>query len=108
MNATKTLGRAQWLVLGAAFLGWMFDGLEMGLFPIAARPATPPKDADFALFWIGAGQAEPERAAAGKAAVESLRAAGVPAEWYEAPGTSHEWQTWRRCLHAMAPRLFAR
>ncbi len=32
--------RQQWFVLGAAFLGWMFDGLEMGLFPIAARPAV--------------------------------------------------------------------
>ncbi len=28
-----------WLVLAAAFLGWMFDGLEMGIFPIVARPA---------------------------------------------------------------------
>ncbi len=33
------LTRVQWYVLIAAFLGWMFDGLEMGLFPIAARPA---------------------------------------------------------------------
>ncbi len=33
------LKKEQWLVLIAAFLGWMFDGLEMGLFPIAARPA---------------------------------------------------------------------
>ena len=24
---------------GAAFLGWLFDGFEMGLFPIVARPA---------------------------------------------------------------------
>jgi MFS transporter, SHS family, sialic acid transporter len=37
--AGVSLGRQQWLVLGAAMLGWMFDGLEMGLFPIAARPA---------------------------------------------------------------------
>ena len=29
----------KWLVLLAAFLGWMFDGLEMGLFPLAGRPA---------------------------------------------------------------------
>jgi len=29
----------RWLVLAAAFLGWMFDGLEMGIFPIVARPA---------------------------------------------------------------------
>lgn len=27
------------LVLLAAFLGWMFDGLEMGIFPLVARPA---------------------------------------------------------------------
>ncbi len=33
------LTRDQWLVLIAAFLGWMFDGVEMGLFPIVARPA---------------------------------------------------------------------
>jgi len=26
-------------VLAAAFLGWMFDGLEMGIFPLIARPA---------------------------------------------------------------------
>jgi MFS family permease len=30
---------AKWLVLLAAFLGWMFDGLEMGIFPQIARPA---------------------------------------------------------------------
>lgn len=33
------LGRAQWLVLMAAFLGWLFDGYEIGLFPVIARPA---------------------------------------------------------------------
>jgi len=33
------LRKEQWYVLIAAFLGWMFDGLEMGLYPLAARPA---------------------------------------------------------------------
>jgi len=28
-----------WITLAAAFLGWMFDGLEMGVFPVVARPA---------------------------------------------------------------------
>ncbi|HVJ67891.1 MAG TPA: MFS transporter, partial [Caulifigura sp.] len=28
-----------WMALIAAILGWMFDGFEMGLFPLAARPA---------------------------------------------------------------------
>lgn len=31
--------RGKMLVLLAAFLGWMFDGLEMGLFPQISRPA---------------------------------------------------------------------
>ncbi len=33
------LNRSHYFVLLAAFLGWMFDGFEMGLFPIVARPA---------------------------------------------------------------------
>lgn len=31
--------RGQWLVLAAALLGWMFDGLEQGLFTLVGRPA---------------------------------------------------------------------
>src|SRR4029079_13395245 len=34
-----TSARARWLALTAALLGWMFDGLEMGLLPLVARPA---------------------------------------------------------------------
>jgi SHS family sialic acid transporter-like MFS transporter len=30
---------ALWLTLTAAFLGWMFDGMEQGIFPLVARPA---------------------------------------------------------------------
>ncbi len=29
----------QWAALIAAFLGWMFDGFEIGLFPLIAQPA---------------------------------------------------------------------
>lgn len=39
MDEAKPLSRDQWLVLAAAFLGWMFDGVEIGLFPLVARPA---------------------------------------------------------------------
>ncbi len=31
--------RVRWLTLLAAFLGWLFDGFEIGLFPVVARPA---------------------------------------------------------------------
>lgn len=32
-------GAGKWLALAAAVLGWMFDGLEMGIFPLVGRPA---------------------------------------------------------------------
>ena len=38
MTQTVT-ARGRWMALVAAFLGWMFDGVEIGLFPIAGRPA---------------------------------------------------------------------
>jgi MFS family permease len=38
-RATAGLTSGQWMTLLAAFLGWMFDGFEMGIFPIVARPA---------------------------------------------------------------------
>lgn len=39
MPETSISTKGRWLVLLAAFLGWMFDGLEMGIFPLVARPA---------------------------------------------------------------------
>src|SRR5688500_4393971 len=38
-KAVAVVEQKPWLVLVAAFLGWMFDGLEMGVFPLVARPA---------------------------------------------------------------------
>lgn len=35
----ETGNRGKMLALFAALLGWMFDGFEMGLFPVVARPA---------------------------------------------------------------------
>lgn len=52
--------RNQFLVLAAAFLGWMFDGLEMGIFPLVARPALQQMqqvaavlDENFVQMWMG-------------------------------------------------------
>lgn len=35
----RGLSAGQWFTLAAAFLGWLFDGFEIGLFPVVARPA---------------------------------------------------------------------
>lgn len=37
---------------------------------------------------------------------ESLTEANFKHIFYEWPGTSHEWQTWRRNLKEFAPRHF--
>ena len=58
------------------------------------------------LFWLGAGSVEERAATAVKKMDEALYAAGIRHVVFESPGTSHEWQTWRRSLHDFAPRLF--
>jgi MFS transporter, SHS family, sialic acid transporter len=48
------------LTMLAAFLGWMFDGMEMGIFPLVARPALQEMQAaqgivgeQFVQTWMG-------------------------------------------------------
>jgi len=45
----------QWMALLAAFLGWMFDGMEMGIFPLIANPALTSMNVPVAEMggWIG-------------------------------------------------------
>lgn len=59
------------------------------------------------LLWFGVGTAESDQFRTGiKEAVSALRTAGVKLDFYESPGTAHEWQTWRRDLNELAPLLF--
>jgi enterochelin esterase-like enzyme len=59
------------------------------------------------LVWIGIGSAENERFQKSvKNYHDALTKAGIKTVFYESPGTAHEWQTWRRSLKELAPRLF--
>ena len=59
------------------------------------------------LLWIGVGTDEPDRMKSGLEHLHgSLDEAKIQHVFYESPGTSHEWQTWRRDLKDFAPRLF--
>lgn len=57
-TSTQPLKRAQVMTLLAAFLGWLFDGFEMGLFPLIGQPALAdllgPAEAGNAAKWFGA------------------------------------------------------
>jgi len=59
------------------------------------------------VLWLGIGTAEPKRMYDSvKSYHEALQKAGIKHVYYESPGTSHEWLTWRRSLHEFAPLLF--
>jgi MFS family permease len=52
--------KGSWMALAAAFLGWMFDGMEMGIFPLVARPGLQQMQAlhgiveeGFVQRWMG-------------------------------------------------------
>ena len=60
LSAPQSAIKAQTMTLIAAFLGWMFDGLEMGIFPLVARPALQEFqhtagiiDESFVQMWMG-------------------------------------------------------
>jgi enterochelin esterase family protein len=59
------------------------------------------------LVYISIGTAEPERMYKGVNALHTeLEKAGIKHVYYESPGTSHEWLTWRRSLKQFASLLF--
>jgi len=59
------------------------------------------------LLWLGVGTEEPDMMRKGIQSLhQSLETANIKHVFYESPGTSHEWQTWRRDLKDFAPRLF--
>ena len=60
MDKSASSNRQRIAALVAAFLGWMFDGMEMGIFPLVARPALKHMqtaahitDEGFVQVWMG-------------------------------------------------------
>ncbi|OFW56071.1 MAG: hypothetical protein A2133_12505 [Actinobacteria bacterium RBG_16_64_13] len=113
--AGLSMGSVQTLYIGLANLG-MFS--HFGIF--SRRTMSPEEfnrfggvfaDADafnkqVRLFWWGAGTAEEGIYNSTRKNLAELAAIGIKSVFVEFPGTSHEWQTWRKCLHDFAPRVF--
>jgi MFS family permease len=50
----RTTNFGKWMALTAALLGWLFDGLEMGLFPLIQKPALDELvGPDQRTLWMG-------------------------------------------------------
>jgi enterochelin esterase family protein len=89
---------------------------HIGLF--SGGSISPEDIADLAAFkqsnklvFVSYGSRElggdrPRRGPDPKVATEALAAAGVNTHFYVSPDTAHEWQSWRRSLHELAPLLF--
>lgn len=59
------------------------------------------------VLFLSIGTTEPQRMQDSvRGFHDTLTKAGIKTVFYESPGTSHEWLTWRRSLHEFAPLLF--
>jgi enterochelin esterase family protein len=93
-----------------AYIG-SFSGPPLGGFNVStsyngAFRDTTAFNQKVRLLWLGAGTSEERFAAGVRSMHRALELAGVRHVVFESPGTSHEWQTWRRSLYDFAPRLF--
>ena len=80
-----------------------YPGVETGYNGLLQKPEE--FDKQVKVFFISMGSKENART--GRTPAEQLKAAGVQhVTYYEAPGTGHEFQTWRKSLHEFAPLLF--
>jgi enterochelin esterase-like enzyme len=68
--------------------------------------AAPINGAKPRLIFVGAGSMEPRLVENGKTMLDAFKKDGQEATWFLADGTSHEWQTWRKCLFEFAPKIF--
>lgn len=59
------------------------------------------------LLWLGIGTAEPQQMHDSVQNYhDALEKAGIKTVFYESPGATHEWPTWRRDFKEFAPLLF--
>ena len=91
--------------IGAFSAPFGFPDLKNGYNGFIADPARFAKQVR--LLFVSMGSEEASSFGRGNRSFhEALENAGVKHVYYESPGTAHEWQTWRRSLHEMAPLLF--
>jgi enterochelin esterase-like enzyme len=79
-----------------------FPGVETGYNGLLTKPAEFNKQVK--VFYISMGSREGPQT--GRSIHEALDKAGINNVYFEAPGTAHEFQTWRKSLYGFAQLLF--
>lgn len=84
-NELSVLGRkGRWLVLMAAFLGWMFAGWEMSILPLSARSATIGllQEHPETQEWVTSAQSSQDTSASAEAAADIKRLDAAVGKWF--------------------------
>jgi enterochelin esterase family protein len=107
LGGTQTYGITQANLDKVAYIGifsapFGFPGVETGYNGLLSRPAEFARQVK--VFYVSMGSKE--GAGTGRSIHEALDQAGVKHTYYEAPGTGHEFQTWRKSLHGFTQLLF--
>ena len=107
LGATQTYGITQANLDKFAYIGifsapFGFPGIEKGYNGLLSKPDEFNKEVK--VFYISMGSKEGART--GRSIHEELQKAGINHVYFEAPGTAHEFQTWRKSLHGFAQLLF--
>jgi enterochelin esterase family protein len=107
LGGTQTYGISQanldkFANIGIFSAPFGFPGVETGYNGLLAKPAEFNKQVK--VFYISMGSKE--GANSGRGIHEQLDKAGIKNVYYEAPGTAHEFQTWRKSLYGFAQLLF--
>jgi enterochelin esterase-like enzyme len=79
-----------------------FPGVETGYNGLLKKPDEFNKQVK--VFFVSMGSKEGPQS--GRSIHEELDKAGIKNVYYEAPGTAHEFQTWRKSLYGFAQLLF--
>ena len=79
-----------------------FPGVETGYNGLLLKPEEFAKQVK--VFYISMGSKEGPNT--GRSIHEQLEKAGIKHVYFEAPGTAHEFQTWRKSLHGFTQLLF--
>lgn len=79
-----------------------FPGVETGYNGLLVKPAEFNKQVK--VFYISMGSKEGPQT--GRSIHETLDKAGIKHVYFEAPGTAHEFQTWRKSLYGFAQLIF--
>ena len=90
-----------------SYLG-IFSGVPTNFTELLKVPLAqgPVFNQQVKLLWFGSGTDETAFNDRQKELQSLLEKSGIKAQYFVSKGTTHEFQTWRRCLYEFAPLLF--